>query len=615
MKLLSYTELITERLIECINESIIYYSPELRRVFLKLSDKNTIAKELSEIEGKDVKPDTTFIDFDDKEGFLTFIKMDNALKKLKDKSISTSTIDDINNNRGGRGAGISDLIKSHDGLYGIFSKSRNPIKIGKLINQLFPGKFNDSEREEFVNLFKAKITSSDEKIELIEGNKIKFWYNSDNYLEIKGQLGGSCMRGGYDYFDIYTENKDVCKMLILTNDDDKLLGRALVWKIKSKSVDLDFEYFMDRQYTINDSDVIKFRGYADEKGWAWKTSNNHHSYYGVTYKEKEYNLTMKIDVIAKKHDYYPYLDTFRLYDPINGVLSNDVDDQSEYDGWYILEDTDGGYESVESGIYSEYEDRVIPEGDEVYSDAVGSYLTADYATIVENGNHRHHGWYPDEYDYIKYDNYNNYHIHIDDTTYCHDYDDYIDSETAVNVITALDTDNGDITDSSYYWNRDRDIVETPQESIWYEFLLYKYDWSDYDYISSNLITNDYNNEYILNMLKIEVYLVVDSEDIEYLRELDAEVLGIKIDKLFKRIVDKISYYKDIEKLLEKLYKGSVSLYNKINNDINNKGQLRMKFNKEDHESWKAEMLNKSRKLSEIIDDIESEGFLERDFKI
>ena len=31
------------------------------------------------------------------------------------------------------------------------------------------------------------------------------------------------------------------------------------------------EYFMDRQYTIKESDVQKFKNYASEQGWCYKS--------------------------------------------------------------------------------------------------------------------------------------------------------------------------------------------------------------------------------------------------------------------------------------------------------------------------------------------------------
>jgi hypothetical protein len=31
-------------------------------------------------------------------------------------------------------------------------------------------------------------------------------------------------------FDIYTENKDVCRLLVLSDPDDLVVGRVLIWK-------------------------------------------------------------------------------------------------------------------------------------------------------------------------------------------------------------------------------------------------------------------------------------------------------------------------------------------------------------------------------------------------
>jgi hypothetical protein len=48
---------------------------------------------------------------------------------------------------------------------------------------------------------------------------------------MEGQLGSSCM-ARRKYLSLYENNPDVCQMLILT-EDDKLIGRAIVWKVKS----------------------------------------------------------------------------------------------------------------------------------------------------------------------------------------------------------------------------------------------------------------------------------------------------------------------------------------------------------------------------------------------
>jgi hypothetical protein len=73
-------------------------------------------------------------------------------------------------------------------------------------------------------------------------------------------------------FDIYTENKDVCRLLVLSDPDDLVVGRVLIWKISSISDEelKDAEYFMDRIYTIDDSIMNDFKDYATTNGWIRK---------------------------------------------------------------------------------------------------------------------------------------------------------------------------------------------------------------------------------------------------------------------------------------------------------------------------------------------------------
>ena len=623
MKLLSYYDLILEK---ALNESVVYYSVELKNILNKMKN-NKIAKELLDIEYKDIKPDVTFLDLTDKDGYLSFTTMKNAMKKLKDKFIANDTIENIEK---GNFSGAAEVLKRNDDTYGIFSKSRNPVKIGKLINKIFPGKFSDAEKEEFVNKFKAKVDGKmDTTFKIIEGDDIAFWYNYKNYSEEegqKGQLWSSCMRGN-DYFDIYKKNPDVCRMLILIDDEEKLLGRALIWKINSIEPirhggdSTNFEYFLDRQYTILDHDVEKFRDYAKKEGWAYKSENNHHSFYSVNFEDKNYYL--KMEVVVKQGDYnnYPYLDTFRMYDPSDGTLSNDgedAEDNESYEGWYILDSTGGGYTEVESGVWSEYHDRRIPEDEAVYT-VDSDWVLRDEAVEVENGWRGHHGWYPDDHYEIIYDGYNNYHIHREDTTYCDDYDESIDSDTAVNVITDIGSD-GDVYSTSYYWEDDTDIYEIDTSTEWYIKLSEEFsDW-DESYINKDLLTKNYLGDYFPTFLAETVYSLKEPIDdgktqIEELREVDAKILGYEIDKSKSYVVDKVSYYSEINSLLKDLYNKSKSYYDNLVDQINDKGQLRMKFSEEDHENWKNELKKEKQKVYNLMDDIEEKRFLEIDFEI
>ena len=111
--------------------------------------------------------------------------------------------------------------------------------------------------------------------ETITGDDIAYWYNYSNYKERSGTLGSSCMSNVEDYyFDIYTSNPDTCSLVILKSqeDDSKIVGRALLWTLTSG------KKFMDRIYTIKDSDVQLFRDWAKENGWYSKYYNNSSDY-------------------------------------------------------------------------------------------------------------------------------------------------------------------------------------------------------------------------------------------------------------------------------------------------------------------------------------------------
>ena len=72
--ILKYNSFSVDFLLEnIINESIIYYSPELRKVLNRIKDIE-ISKDLIGVESTDIKPDITFVHLD-KEGYLSFSTM------------------------------------------------------------------------------------------------------------------------------------------------------------------------------------------------------------------------------------------------------------------------------------------------------------------------------------------------------------------------------------------------------------------------------------------------------------------------------------------------------------------------------------------------------------
>jgi hypothetical protein len=213
-------------------------------------------------------------------------------------------------------------------------KKRGEIKIGRFVKSFLTDKqvikdleidvkFTDKEYEEFVNLYKSSNEKNENKFELVKGKDIIKYYNEGRYAYLKGQLGNSCMR--YDtcknYFDIYVKNPDVCNLLVYLNNSGDVLGRALIWKVEKSPCDAT--YFMDRIYTSADSDVLKFKKYAEEKGWMvkYKQSCDISESYFFEFKGNLFLGEVSVKLDSYKFNMYPFVDTLSNLRE-DGLISN-----------------------------------------------------------------------------------------------------------------------------------------------------------------------------------------------------------------------------------------------------------------------------------------------------
>lgn len=338
-----YNNFIDELLLEnIINEGIIFYSPPFREILRKMR-KSLIASQLLNIEATDIEQDLTFIDVD-KDGYLSFIKEKDAKKLIYAKfgfDIENMSYDDA--------IDIWNYDKTSNGP-GVYLKSRNSIKLGKFINKILPDQHTTAEIEEFVNRFKSKLEGNEE-FDIVEGEDFDKWYWYGNYAATTGNLGDSCMSRKIGFFPIYVQNPEVCRLLILKDDEGLLLGRAVVWKVDSikiteGSIETKFEYFLDRVYVTKDSNMHKFHEYANKEGWAHKTENNYRSHKLITFNNVKLRAEMTVKINTGEYDAYPYMDTFARHDQELGILYNDNNDYHEYRGCCILNNTDGGRRPV-----------------------------------------------------------------------------------------------------------------------------------------------------------------------------------------------------------------------------------------------------------------------------
>jgi hypothetical protein len=146
------------------------------------------------------------------------------------------------------------------------------------------------------------------------------------YVNDSGEIGQSCMK--YDrcqeYFDIYIENPDVCSLILKDPVESSIHGRALLWILD------DGTKYMDRVYTNRNGLDGLFEKWGDENGYKSKYAND--------------STKKSVNVVANDYVKYPYMDTFKYYYPVDGILSNYyLDLQSKV---IKLVDTNGGYKFI-----------------------------------------------------------------------------------------------------------------------------------------------------------------------------------------------------------------------------------------------------------------------------
>lgn len=254
------------------------------------------------------------------------------------------------------------------------SPSRSEVKIGRLARAILTelgSKFTDQDIEVFVNAYKSAKIEENKNLKLVSGIAIKKYYLQSNYSILKGQLGGSCMR--YDncqrYFRIYSKNTESCQLLVYVDESDKVLGRALVWKIFKKelytitqsSFECEAEYFMDRVYTANDSDINRFISYAKEKGWLYKYRMNSDEKLAMVFKYNNESTFGRIIIKLQRGLFtnYPYVDTltFSNGDDMISNVGFTTDDSEDPDEGFLMCDTDGDSHICDRCHGSGYEHR------------------------------------------------------------------------------------------------------------------------------------------------------------------------------------------------------------------------------------------------------------------
>lgn len=373
MKISDFKFFILEKQIfKLLTEAELKYLTDFREILKRI--KSPIAKDLLNLEDTDLKISTNYLNIGDDEDEISFYG--NNLKSDKYKIIN----DEIQLTHSSgliRDRGIIDWylpnlpigtigeikhIYEPDDLHKFGYDSRQTERFGKIVHfvsddgkngfmpiksleispqtkpqksfagritrrilQVAGKKYTDKELEDFVNEFKAQVSLQKNRAQLFEevdGEKIRQFYSGSNYDNKKpGPLHTSCMRYSecQNYLDIYVENPKVCKLLILKSPEDqgKIIGRALIWTLKSG------ETFMDRIYYSYESDVNLFKEYAQKKGWCYKRNQNSSELETIEFSpDKRIGEYLVVELEKSYFDYYPYMDTLKYLDERSNLLGN-----------------------------------------------------------------------------------------------------------------------------------------------------------------------------------------------------------------------------------------------------------------------------------------------------
>jgi hypothetical protein len=328
--------------IKLFNESILKVSGELVTILKSIDDP--ISKKLLELIGSDVKTSYNFLSLSDEVGKLTFTSDTQSQRKISN--------------------GISDSE--------IFS-SGSKSYLGRIVGQILTDNkipYTVHELEVFTYKFKASASLElvKDRIKVVSGEDITYWYSEKNYgketLGGVGQLGKSCMRNRNDFFKIYTLNPQLVRLVILLDSEGKLSARALLWNYSNK-------FYLDRIYFTHDSERELL------KKWVEK-------YYLFGPIDK---LDLQEEVFVKNtenedgtFDKYPYLDTFKYYNPQKRLLR--VQSPEKKQGWIELADTLGGFNYLDK-VWCDIEREYLPEEQCEYSQRDDLWMRKENAVFSE----------------------------------------------------------------------------------------------------------------------------------------------------------------------------------------------------------------------------------------
>ena len=202
----------------------------------------------------------------------------------------------------------------------LWKKGSQSKKVSLIINDLYPNNFTQKQIEDFTYKYIACTNNSD--VFIVESDKSDDIYDTKNYYDYhqscSHKLCNSCMNNKFDHLQLFKDNPDRVKFIILLKEN-KITARAILWRTD------DNKFIMDIVYYYNISDYYKLIFFCNENNIIYKESNQINTGTKFIVNNRVIDLSFQVTLSKDVNDYKkntPYLDTF-IYGKKN-VISNTI---------------------------------------------------------------------------------------------------------------------------------------------------------------------------------------------------------------------------------------------------------------------------------------------------
>jgi hypothetical protein len=212
--------------------------------------------------------------------------------------------------------------------------SADIMKVGKFLKKI-NNKYNPTDIEKFVTIYKSIYLEKEADPVIIYGEDIRKAFLIKNVAAEVGDYATNCMRyeSTQEFLDIYVKNPDSVSAVILTNEDNKILSRALLWKTNEGDI------VMDRVYAVDPGWKRVLHNWANEQGYYYRAKDDTKPFNIDIFIHRGKEVIKNFTVTLKEYTFktYPYLDTF-FYLDTDGMLYNFAPQNKSY---YELRNSNG----------------------------------------------------------------------------------------------------------------------------------------------------------------------------------------------------------------------------------------------------------------------------------